>query len=243
MIEFLSWDTDFFGYKVGKIINNKTDIYQIITEAKKEKYTLLYGFLNPNDIFQNEIYQKNNGFLADEKITFLQNVPNINPQNNPTEIYKRENLYENKNESEDLISLALQSGEFSRFKIDKNFEQENLKQHTFEKLYTIWIENSVNKKIAKNVIIQQENQKIVGVLTLGIKNNRADIGILAVDNDYRGKKIGQNLILKAFEESKKLAQTQIQVVTQKANQNACYFYEKMGFMIEKTENIYHFWIK
>ncbi|TAG85565.1 MAG: hypothetical protein EAZ20_14805, partial [Bacteroidetes bacterium] len=167
MIEFLSWDTDFFGYKVGKIINNKTDIYQIITEAKKEKYTLLYGFLNPNDIFQNEIYQKNNGFLADEKITFLQNVPNINPQNNPTEIYKRENLYENKNESEDLISLALQSGEFSRFKIDKNFEQENLKQHTFEKLYTIWIENSVNKKIAKNVIIQQENQKIVGVLTLG----------------------------------------------------------------------------
>jgi len=31
-------------------------------------------------------------------------------------------------------------------------------------------------------------------------------------------------------------------VAQKANKNACAFYEKSGFNIIKTENVYHFWL-
>ncbi len=236
MIEFLAWDSEFFGYKVGKINDFECDILHILEVARAQNYKLLYAFLHPDDISLNENYKKNNGFLVDEKITFLQIIPLKIPQNSLTEIYNETETHP------DLIKLGLQSSEFSRFKLDTNFKHENLKEDIFEKLYTIWIENAVNKKIAEKIIIQKENEKIIGLLTLGIKNNRADIGILAVDTDFRGKKIGQNLILRAFEESKKLRQTQIQVVTQKANQNAYYFYEKMGFILEKVENIYHFWL-
>jgi dTDP-4-amino-4,6-dideoxy-D-galactose acyltransferase len=232
MIEFLSWDTDFFGYKVGKVTNLETDIFLVLSEAKKQNYKLLYASLNPNNILQNKIYIENNGFLADQKITFLQNIPNdIKISENKTE------LYENTEINQNLISLALQSGIYSRFKIDKNF-----KNQEFERLYTTWIENSVKKEIAQKVIIQKENNQIIALLTLGIKNKRADIGILAVDTHCRGKKVGKNLIERAFFESNLLNQNLIQVVTQKANQEACCFYQKMGFQIEKIENIYHFWI-
>lgn len=231
MIELLTWDSDFFGYKVGKIIDFSTDIEEIISFAKKENYRLLYAFIGENNGFLAKKYTTNKGVLVDEKITFLQNIPTIKIENDLTSTYESEII------DEKLLQIGLQSGIYSRFNVDKNF-----KNKEFEKLYHIWIKNSVQKLIAEKVIIQKIDNNIVGLLTLGIKNNKADIGILAVDEDVRGKKIGKNLILRAFEESKKIRQKQIQVITQKANENACNFYQKMGFEIEKTENIYHFWI-
>lgn len=231
MIELLTWDSGFFGYKVGKIIDFFTDIEEIISFAKKENYRLLYAFISENNDFLAKKYTTNKGVLVDEKITFLQNIPTIKIENDLTSTYESEII------DEKLLQIGLQSGIYSRFNVDKNF-----KNKEFERLYRIWIKNSVQKLIAEKVIIQKIDNNIVGLLTLGIKNNKADIGILAVDENFRGKKIGKNLILRAFEESKKIGQKQIQVVTQKANENACNFYQKMGFEIEKTENIYHFWI-
>ncbi|TAH29456.1 MAG: GNAT family N-acetyltransferase [Cytophagales bacterium] len=231
MIELLTWDSDFFGYKVGKVIDFSTDIEEIISFAKKENYRLLYAFISENNDFLAKKYTTNKGVLVDEKITFLQNIPTIKIENDLTSTYESEII------DEKLLKIGLQSGIYSRFNVDKNF-----KNKEFERLYRIWIKNSVQKLIAEKVIIQKIDNNIVGLLTLGIKNNKADIGILAVDENFRGRKIGKNLVLRVFEESKKIGQKQIQVVTQKANENACNFYQKMGFEIEKTENIYHFWI-
>ncbi|TAE48305.1 MAG: GNAT family N-acetyltransferase [Cytophagales bacterium] len=231
MIELLTWDSDFFGYKVGKVIDFSTDIEEIISFAKKENYRLLYAFISENNDFLAKKYTTNKGVLVDEKITFLQNIPTIKIENDLTSTYESEII------DEKLLKIGLQSGIYSRFNVDKNF-----KNKEFERLYRIWIKNSVQKLIAEKVIIQKIDNNIVGLLTLGIKNNKADIGILAVDENFRGRKIGKNLVLRVFEESKKIGQKQIQVVTQKANENACNFYQKMGFEIEKTEKIYHFWI-
>ena len=75
-----------------------------------------------------------------------------------------------------------------------------------------------------------------------MKDTRADIGLLAVDEEARGKSIGKLLMHAAFIKCRDLGYKEVQVVTQKANATACAFYEKLGFRIEKVENIYHFWI-
>ncbi len=232
-LDFLVWDSNFFGYKIGflEIFENdkKEEILAEIEQAKKENYKLLYLKSIKKLDFLPE-----NAFLVDEKITFLQDIPSIETlgiKPNVIDIYESEIIDEN------LINLTLQSGEFSRFKIDKNF-----KNQEFERLYKIWIEKSVKKELAQKVIIQKINDKIVGLLTLNIRNNRANIDILAVDTDFRGQHIGKNLVEKSFLEASLLGQKEIQVITQKANENACAFYQKMGFSIEKIENIYHFWI-
>lgn len=51
----------------------------------------------------------------------------------------------------ELLSLALNSGEFSRFKLDPLFSAE-----LFEKLYTRWITRSVRKEIAWQVLVAKE---------------------------------------------------------------------------------------
>ena len=231
LVKPLKWDTDFFGYSIGEISNfNGRNLVSLLNLAKG-KYKLLILKTSPVDYEINNECRINNGILVDEKLTFLKT-------NASKDICKNEAfLYQNEFITLDLINLSKQSGEYSRYKLDKNFVN-----NEFEKLYEKWIENSISKEIAKETIVIESKNKIVGVLTLGIKNQRADIGILAVNERNRGQGFGIQLVERAFHEMKNLGMEDIQVATQKANINACNFYMKMGFILEKHENIYHFWL-
>jgi dTDP-4-amino-4,6-dideoxy-D-galactose acyltransferase len=133
--------------------------------------------------------------------------------------------------------LAIQSGEYSRFKTDPNFGISE-----FERFYKEWIINSVSGKIADGILIYKNNDRIVGMITYKIKDNFCTIGLLAVDRDFRGKSIGKLLIGGLINELTGKNISRLYVVTQKANHAACRFYEKCGFIVDKVENVYHFWI-
>lgn len=201
-----------------------------IEQAYQENYRLLYYRANPNNEKLNLLAQNLRGVLVDEKVTFAQKIPQEFP-------YSKAKLYQASILHPDLLQLALQSGAFSRFKLDKNF-----KNNEYEKLYTAWIENSVRKEIAKEIIIYQPENEIVGMLTLAMQPSVACVGLLAVNPDHQNQGIGRELFWKAFEIAKAWQVIHLQIVMQKANEKACFFYEKMGFEIKKIENIYHFWL-
>jgi len=230
-IQHLAWDSNFFGYKTGLIElkhNVIIPLYDII--QRNPEYKLIYIRCAPAHIQQDEI-KALGGILVDKKVTFVQQIP-------PSPYQYSENvvLYSESEPTKEIIELGLASGIYSRFKIDPHF-----KNNEFERLYEIWIRNSTNKTIAKHVITYQKDGKYIGLLTLGEKNKRADIGILAVNEQYRGLGIGKVMIQKAFELSVQMGHSQLQVVTQRANENACKFYESVGFKIDTIENIYHLW--
>jgi dTDP-4-amino-4,6-dideoxy-D-galactose acyltransferase len=232
-IQHLAWDSNFFGYKTGLIElkhNVIIPLYDII--QRNPEYKLIYIRCAPAHIQQDEI-KALGGKLVDEKVTFAQDIPA------PPHIYSQNViLYPDNEPTTEILQLGLASGIYSRFKVDKKFIN-----NEFERLYEIWIRNSTNKTIAKHVITYQKDGKYIGLLTLGEKNKRADIGILAVNEQYRGLGIGKSLVQKAFELSVQMGYSQIQVVTQKANVNACKFYESVGFKIDTIENIYHLWLR
>ncbi len=232
-IEHLIWDSEFFGYKTGLLQLNANRILNLNTliEQNRGDYKLLYIRCKPAHIQEDEIKQLG-GILVDEKVTFVQHIPEP-----PYSYSQNVVLYPDSEPTSEIIALGLASGIYSRFTMDKNF-----KNNEFERLYEIWIRNSTNKTIAKHVITYHKEGKYIGLLTLGEKNKRADIGILAVNEQYRGLGIGKSLIQKAFELSAQMGHTQLQVVTQKANKNACKFYESVGFHVDNVENIYHLWL-
>jgi len=91
-------------------------------------------------------------------------------------------------------------------------------------------------------LIARIDDEMAGVITLGQKNERGDIGLAAVKTKFRGKGIGKYLIsasLKIFYEK---GFPGIQVVTQKDNFHACKLYEHFGFYQESVYNVYHFWL-
>jgi dTDP-4-amino-4,6-dideoxy-D-galactose acyltransferase len=134
-----------------------------------------------------------------------------------------------------LIDLAIESGIYSRFNVDPKIGRKK-----FEELYTRWIIKSVSKEIADDVLVYKIGGEIAGFVTVGQKNGRADIGIIAVDKSYRGKGIGKTLMKTAenfYFDKLKL----IQVVTQGHNLPAIKLYEGCEFKIEKVEFLYHLW--
>ena len=232
----LEWDSRFFGYKIAAIKASGLSLSRlnkIVVELREKEIELAYCFASPDDEISNNSYKQLSGLLADEKITYSRrsadaiNLPssqNIVP-------------YHLDYASEKIVSLALQSGIYSRFKVDPSF-----RNGEFEKLYIEWIEKSVNKSLASEVLIYAEEDEIYGFITLAFHGNTGSIGLIAVDEKQRGKAIGKKLIHAALSYFKDKKSEEVEVVTQKANIAACRFYESCGFGIKNIVNIYHLWM-
>ncbi|MBJ2174576.1 GNAT family N-acetyltransferase [Aureibaculum sp. A20] len=231
--EHLSWDSDFFGFKIAKIKIDRdfNQLQDLLNKLKhRESYKLVYVFTK-DEILNLDFIDKYNGKLVDRKVTYSKYV-------NENNLISLDfiNKYQSGKVDSILIDLAIQSGEFSRFKIDDKIETDK-----FEELYQLWVRNSIDKKIAKEVFVYSENE-ILGFITVGVKNEKANIGLIAVDHNARGKGIGKKLMVRAERWAVNTDYNEIQVVTQGNNKSACNFYENCGYSIVKTEFIYHFWL-
>lgn len=237
LFQILDWDSNFFGYKIAKAnaSNLKRDeLKNLLSRLSHLNVRLVYWFVNPKDEASNRTAKYNNGFLADDRITYKISLSNYHPEKVD---YQHLKSYLHKPLNTKLLSLALQSGFYSRYKQDKKFVH-----NEFTKLYTKWLERSLNGEIAKEVIVYIDNEIEKGLVTLGVKDNYGSIGLLAVDKNFRGRSIGKQLINATLVRFKKLGYRDVKVTTQKKNKIACKFYEKLGFVEENVQNVYHFWL-
>ena len=234
-IEILEWDSNFFNIKVGRVtspILDNNELSAVLKELKKMKIDLgYYSSPLPLTLFPGipYLYDIN---LVDKKITYLKNINENIIFSNSVKEYKAQ--YPDKK----LLQLAVESGIYSRFNVDAKIGRSK-----YEELYKKWIINSVNKKIANKVLVYLDKNIVAGFVTLGEKNSRADIGIIAVDAEYRGKGIGKNLMSSAENWFANKNYNEMQVITQKDNLPACRLYESCGYKIDKMEYFYHLWKK
>ena len=163
----LEWDSNFFGYNVGKIVISDPKYFNKLEfQSEIENYNLIY------------VYSKHevniNGFkLVDEKVTFSQNLSNL--KNIGNEFDKEIRIFnENQDQLNDLKELAIESGVYSRFNIDKNFSN-----NEFQKLYNEWILNSLSKKNVFNVFVcLNDDKKIIGFITVGEKTKNTSLIVM-----------------------------------------------------------------
>jgi dTDP-4-amino-4,6-dideoxy-D-galactose acyltransferase len=230
----LDWDTSFFGYKVAKIFFDQSGgeyFDDLIREIKSEAIRLTYLFVNPSDIGLNNDIKKKGGLLVDGKTVFSKTPqPHNKFDNKIIEFTGRE-------PDDRLVELALHAGLYSRFRIDRNF-----RSHEFERLYTQWLVKSIDKTLAFKVLVAVYGDSIVGLTTLGEKENNADIGLVSVDSSYTGRGIGTDMIHYADNIAFEKKYEKIRVVTQQQNARACKLYEKCGFHFENITNVYHLWL-
>ncbi|MDM1527401.1 GNAT family N-acetyltransferase [Myroides odoratimimus] len=227
-VEFLEWDSKFFGYKIGKLECSLD--FNSEFNCKKD-YDLVY-------LFSPSLIQEYKDYLVDQKC-----VLRFNCLGESIEALKfNENIVVesfdfNKHSYESLLELVFESGVQSRFKTDSKFSNEH-----FKSLYKKWIDNSLNKDIAIDTIVALEGEKIVGFLTYGEESyDTAKITLTAVDSSARGKKVASSLINEFKKRINVLGYTKANVVTQFDNLAAMRLYQKNGFNISKITYIYHIW--
>jgi dTDP-4-amino-4,6-dideoxy-D-galactose acyltransferase len=240
-LQILNWDSEFLGYPVARLEAHclkPVELASQVAAAQNAGIRLVYLIAAPADEVSNASACQTGAWLADRKVTFAMPV-------SPSE---REALHSPAIQATttwtpELESLALQSGEYSRFRLDKRFSSD-----VFPHLYQQWLRNSLAHQLAREVLVFtvptefEARPKHVGLLTLGMKNGRADIGLLAVDERARGQRIGQQLVAAAKQRTATWGFNELQVVTQLDNVAACGFYQHCGFHESQVEHIYHLWL-
>jgi len=228
--EKLKWDSDFFKLSIGQAnVKNQNEIEYGIT---LDGFDLVYVV---SDILLNRTIQfsyhgtkvKFRKILIEENI-----IPDINIQHLDNDYY---------NAHQDVIkNIAYMSGHFSRFNLDSRFGRER-----FLRLYNQWIENALSHIHDNIFIVYKQNLTNIPVAFLtgmiNIDSEVSKVGLLGVDENERGKRIGSSL-LKYFEkEAMNYNQREIEIYTQTENSDACRFYNSMGYNKENIQYIYHLW--
>lgn len=229
-IEKLDWDSNFFGLRIGRVeIRNREENAFITSQESqiRKDYDLLYVFANHGLTFSAPKAR-----MMDEKVIYsLSTFSNTIIDKNII------SWSENQGVPYELLHLALVSGKYSRFKLD-----DRLPNGSYERLYSQWIEQSVNHAIASEVFCYMIEGVPKGLVTLNHKNGIGDIGLVAVHEDYQHRGIGTSMMRNAIRYSKEKRLQKLSVVTQHANTPACNLYEKSGFSVESVIDVWHWWL-
>lgn len=216
LVKRLDWDSRFFEREIGlyNVLNQK-DNFNCPPE-----FDLVYLF-SDKELFYNGLPK-----CIDKKIIFIKETV--------TEIVNESNveLYDGALNQE-LIELSIQSGVYSRFRLDKKLSS------YFELLYTLWIKNSIESDFADYILVYKLENKIIGFLTLKEKEDYFQIGLISVSEKHRGKGIGTALLKKV--DMIVGVNKEVRVVTQLDNQSACNLYSKNGYSQSSLTYIYHLW--
>jgi dTDP-4-amino-4,6-dideoxy-D-galactose acyltransferase len=231
--QLLDWDTEFFGMPVARVTEpdlTPRQLAVVLGELKTSGVKLVYWPASRE--CDAGVVRQFGGLLADRKTTFCMDLRGISlvPADGVEPFTPSMSVQQ-------LEALAVQSSEHSRFTVDPRIPREKC-----EALFRVWIQRSLNQEVAEEVLVVREGDRVVGMVTLGNKAGRGDIGLIAVDQQQRGKRHGERLVRAAQGWFAGNGYECGQVVTQGRNLAACGLFRKCGYAVEKVEYFYHFWL-
>jgi dTDP-4-amino-4,6-dideoxy-D-galactose acyltransferase len=238
LVEYLDWDSKFFGFKIGRIhIENSSVQPKILDRAIDEARALdikcLYVEL-PFGLPEVLAYCSENSFLLVSIRTILSKKLDCGTHkiNSKNITYKVDNIF-----YPYLIKIVKQISAVSRFNCDLKFGREKISL-----LYEEWLRKSCYEKYCDDLIIYVNNNEPAGFITIRIKDGHPYIDLIGVSNEQRKKGIGKCLIHDAERRLSKSGYKTLKVVTQGHNISALRTYQSMNFNIESLNMLYHKWI-
>jgi dTDP-4-amino-4,6-dideoxy-D-galactose acyltransferase len=226
LIEELKWDSNFFGIKIGRLKLDEplTHLDELRSICEKNNYKLIYIFSQ----LRQPVLEKQQILLADQKVTYGKDHHGFALITSPI-IHSHNSILDKQ-----LIQLAFLSGTYSRFKKDPHLSPK------FEEMYTRWIEGAVSRRLADDVFVAMKDENIAGFVTVSKEGNKGKIGLIAIAEELKGKRMGEMLIQSAEHWYRKNDLKYAEVITQYDNKSACRFYEKNGYTVKSVEYIYHY---
>jgi dTDP-4-amino-4,6-dideoxy-D-galactose acyltransferase len=236
-IEKLTWDTEFFGFNVGRVtIYNENDFHplEFKKQAIEENYELVYVFKYSEMLSWQKVI-KAELEMVDIMLTMSKKF--YKSDNKDISYDFRTKL--SKKELEECYYVAEQTANVSRFYKEKKIGAEKTKA-----LYRKWIDNALNKSFSDGLFVEKEKDIIIGIHLLKTdENNRIGYFTLTgVNPNYKRKGIGHKLWTQSFSflEKKHKINT-IKSPFSFQNAESLNFHLKMGFnKTEEIKYIYHF---
>ncbi|WP_154854726.1 GNAT family N-acetyltransferase [Cyclobacterium xiamenense] len=232
MIQFLPFDSSLFGYRVGKLLLEKSlpDMDRIQSAA--HGYQLIYVMGKPGLV-------KLGGWPPiSTRVELVKAILKSDLEADSEDLDEVEIGEQDLSGSlsdtdqQQLRELVFTSGQCSRFRQDPL-----LANKEYEKLYSTWWETITSQN--HRVMVARNGDRLLGFITFRLLRGRAYVDLFAVEGKSQGKGIGRKLMRKVFQEVYATGLVQVGLSTQKANQRAMAFYRSAGFQSLKETLIAH----
>ena len=221
-VELLDWDTEFFGYPVGRLTTGDMEVNEDQLVSLSEQFKLVYVVSNKP--------QTTELLLAGDSKIIFQKTPERHDISPTVVTAKKEAI-------EEFKRIGRQSGIWSRFAIDEGFQNQE-----FERLYDRWVTGSIENEIAFANLTVLDAQQPTGLITVAeVDADNATIGLFAVSEKHRGKGIGTRLLQAVDTICADKGYRSLTVATQGKNTGAQMVYERFGFRPLNVTYIYNYW--
>lgn len=236
LVEFLTWDSEFFGFRIARVKQTQlsnADISVINAWAATEKIDCLYFLAESDDAHSVRIAEQNNFALVDIRVTL-----DISLQGDYAPLAQTIRLAQAA-DVDRLKAISSASYQNSRFYYDAHFPTEKNNQ-----LYAIWVEKLFNHAITNaenHRVLVADQGAVAGFITCEIKNGVGEIGLFAVDSAQQGAGLGGALINAALAWFAAQGVSHVQVVTQGRSITAQRAYQRAGFKTRQMQLWYHRW--
>jgi dTDP-4-amino-4,6-dideoxy-D-galactose acyltransferase len=235
LCQYLSWDSEFFGKRIARIVPNtlgSAELESVVAWSNSENIDCLYFLANSNDSTSVRSAESLGFQLVDIRMTLERSLDEIGPRDNDTEIIRPAR----ESDIPTLKAIAKISHHDSRFYYDNHFAEASC-----EGLYETWIEKSC-RGYADAVFVCQLEGKVVGYVSCQRSpSGTGEIGLLGVAPEAQGRQIGHRLVETAVRWSHQQNMDRVVVVTQGRNLRAQRLYQRCGFITQSLQLWYHKW--
>lgn len=239
-IKELPWDSQFFGFRVGRVDAPGPPIYlpSLLKAAAAQGMRLLYlRVANHKKAGTAPACRNLEQYHIVDNVTLKCSTRRPAPSNDLPGHYTL-SRYTDANPDASVVELAIQAGWSSRFKLDPR-----VGEAAYHRMYRTWIQRSCQGELADAVYsIRDPGGSHVAILTLTTEGKSCSIGLLAVSQAHRGRGLGKSLIRQSHRFADSCGATRISVVTQTKNSAALHLYRSAGFEPRETYAWHHIWV-
>jgi dTDP-4-amino-4,6-dideoxy-D-galactose acyltransferase len=236
--EFLTWDTDFFGVRIARVVDHRLESPQmnaILDWCRANEIGCLYLLADSNHAGTVTLAE-NAGFrFVDIRLTFRH-------KSSQHTVTASELIHMRPARPDDLPVLqdmARKGFRDTRFYYDPCFPTERC-----DALYETWITRSCQEKgFADTVIVADFDSRPIGHITCRLSGDKlhGQIGLVGVAASAQGRGVGRQLIKEALDWFAQQGAEVVDVVTQGRNVPAQRLYQSAGFVTHAAQLWYHKW--
>lgn len=237
-VRSLDWDSQFFGYTVGCIQLEQTELTtKILRQIAdiSQPFRLIYVQVTPGGNAR-KLLEKLGCLYVGDKIDHVLDISK-KPIKTIDSGLKSILQYGEIADRSELQKLALLSGIHSRYNIDPNFTHDE-----FNRLYICWIDKSLAEVRKVPMCLMKMGDRVVGFVSFSVIDiHSIRVDLIAVEPKNRGQGIAEDMLNTVIHYAIEHGYKEIHISTQSANIPALNLYKKVGFVVSSQLSIYHLW--
>lgn len=240
--QFLEWDSQFFGKRIGSVLGHRTDddhMQAVLEWASDNRMDCLYFLADPTHPHTIRTAEVNGFYFQSVKTILERKLSGLDAIALPP----MEGLTIRFAQAEDLEALrpvARHAYDKTRFYNDPCFPSDKC-----EEMYDIWLTKSITKELADVTIVAELNGVPTGYASCQVGKapnvTEGTLQLIGVNEENRGARIGQRVMYGVMEWLAEQGMTTISLATQGHNVPAIRFYERLGFTTRLIQFWYHKW--